>query len=124
MCLPDHRHLLIDFDQIAHGPLEWDLVPSLVAYMRFEMPAEDLDSFIAAYGYDLRKSLHVSSFHLGSLQSSGRNYTLALTVLKASVQRHPPTPLAVGRAPRAGVPPCHRAYYLDGARLKHTSARR
>ena len=34
LCLPRHRHVLIDFDQIAHGPLEWDLAPSLVTHRR------------------------------------------------------------------------------------------
>jgi Ser/Thr protein kinase RdoA (MazF antagonist) len=62
MCLPGHRHVLVDFDQVARGPLEWELVPSLVTSMRFGMPDADYDSFSAAYRYDLRTSPHVSTF--------------------------------------------------------------
>ncbi len=62
MCLPGHRLLLIDFDQICRGPLEWDLVPNLVTYRRFGMSDENYESFSAAYGYDLRASPHVGTF--------------------------------------------------------------
>ncbi|WP_239406273.1 phosphotransferase enzyme family protein [Frankia sp. Cj3] len=62
MCLPGRRLLLIDFDQISAGPLEWDLVPNLVTYRRFGMSDEDYASFSAAYGYDLRASPHAGTF--------------------------------------------------------------
>ncbi len=62
MCLPGHRLLLIDFDQICRGPLEWDLVPNLVTYRRFGMSDEDYGEFSSAYGYDLRVSPHVGTF--------------------------------------------------------------
>jgi len=62
MCLPGHRHVLIDFDQIAYGPLAWDLVPNLVTYRRFGLPEDDYDAFTAAYGYDLRHSPHADTF--------------------------------------------------------------
>ncbi|WP_322756622.1 phosphotransferase enzyme family protein [Frankia sp. Cas3] len=62
MCLPGRRLLLIDFDQICRGPLEWDLVPNLVTFRRFEMSDEDYEEFSSAYGYDLRVSPHVGTF--------------------------------------------------------------
>jgi Ser/Thr protein kinase RdoA (MazF antagonist) len=62
MCLPGHNLILIDFDQIACGPREWDLVPSLVTRRRFGMSDEDYDSFSTAYGYDLRTSPHAPVF--------------------------------------------------------------
>jgi Ser/Thr protein kinase RdoA (MazF antagonist) len=62
MCLPGRRLLLIDFDQIARGPREWDLVPNLVTYRRFGMSDADYGDFSAAYGYDLRSSPHVDIF--------------------------------------------------------------
>ncbi|MCK9897504.1 phosphotransferase enzyme family protein [Frankia sp. AgB32] len=62
MCLPGHRLLLIDYDQVALGPREWDLVPNLVTYRRFGMSDADYGAFCGAYGYDLRSSPHVDTF--------------------------------------------------------------
>ncbi len=62
MCLPGRRLLLIDFDQICLGPLEWDLVPNLVTYRRFGMSDKDYEEFSSTYGYDLRASPHVGTF--------------------------------------------------------------
>ncbi|KPM52558.1 hypothetical protein ACG83_30090 [Frankia sp. R43] len=61
MCLPGRRLLLIDFDAIARGPREWDLVPNLVTYRRFGMSDAEYDDFSGAYGYDLRSSPHVET---------------------------------------------------------------
>ncbi|MBX6388430.1 MAG: aminoglycoside phosphotransferase family protein [Frankia sp.] len=58
LCLPGRRLLLIDFDQVSRGPLEWDLVPNLVTARRFGLAAAEYDAFSAAYGYDLRSSPH------------------------------------------------------------------
>ncbi len=62
MCLPGHRLLLIDFDVVARGPMEWDLVPNLVTYRRFGLSDAEYDAFSSAYGYDLRASPDVATF--------------------------------------------------------------
>ena len=62
LCLPGRRLLLIDFDQVCRGPLEWDLVPNLVTARRFGMPAADYQAFCAAYGHDLRTSPDADTF--------------------------------------------------------------
>jgi Phosphotransferase enzyme family len=46
--------LLCDWDHVAMGPREWDLVHSLYFHRRFPRPEDDLDAAAAAYGWDLR----------------------------------------------------------------------
>jgi aminoglycoside phosphotransferase len=47
------RAVLADWDNVAIGPRETDLIPTLQA-SRFGLPAEQRDAFIAAYGRDIR----------------------------------------------------------------------
>ncbi|MEW9532843.1 phosphotransferase enzyme family protein [Microbispora sp. NPDC049125] len=42
--------VLCDLDQMCHGPLEWDLVPTVVNGLRFGHPSAE--KFLAAYGFD------------------------------------------------------------------------
>ena len=43
-----------DWDSVAFGPREWDLIHSYHGERRFGLSATDVDDFAAAYGYDLR----------------------------------------------------------------------
>lgn len=47
--------MLADWDNVSLGPREIDLVPTLQA-PRFGLRADQRDSFIAAYGRDIRSS--------------------------------------------------------------------
>lgn len=47
------RIVLADWDAASTGPREVDLVPTLQA-VRFGLPKDQLDAFIAAYGHDIR----------------------------------------------------------------------
>jgi len=46
--------VLGDWDSVAFGPREWDLIHSYHGERRFGLSATDVDDFAAAYGYDLR----------------------------------------------------------------------
>ena len=48
-----HRVVLADWDEISTGPREIDLVPTLQG-TRFGLPEPQRDTFIAAYGHDIR----------------------------------------------------------------------
>ncbi|MDQ1294085.1 MAG: hypothetical protein QG608_1968 [Actinomycetota bacterium] len=45
--------VLLDFDWVATGPREWDLLPTAVATQRFGLPADQYAAFCAAYGRDV-----------------------------------------------------------------------
>ncbi|NGM14227.1 aminoglycoside phosphotransferase family protein [Verrucosispora sp. CWR15] len=47
---------LCDFDSLAIGPREWDLVPLVHSAIRFGDPSEPYERFAAAYGFDLATS--------------------------------------------------------------------
>ncbi|MDG4796932.1 aminoglycoside phosphotransferase family protein [Micromonospora sp. WMMD1082] len=47
---------LCDFDSLAIGPREWDLVPLVHSAIRFGDPTEPYERFTAAYGFDLATS--------------------------------------------------------------------
>ncbi len=53
--LNDGRLLLSDWDHVAIGPPEWDLIQPLYTRRRFGRPDEsDVEAFAAAYGWDVR----------------------------------------------------------------------
>jgi Ser/Thr protein kinase RdoA (MazF antagonist) len=45
--------VIIDLDAVAQGCREWDLVPTAVSQLRFRATPDSLESFTAAYGFDL-----------------------------------------------------------------------
>ncbi|MFI9642449.1 phosphotransferase [Micromonospora sp. NPDC051925] len=47
---------LCDFDSLAVGPREWDLVPLVHSFVRFGESIEPYKQFAAAYGFDLANS--------------------------------------------------------------------
>lgn len=55
LLIADGRPILLDFEVVAHGPREWDLVPTAVAVDRFGMPTATYASFAAIYGRDVTK---------------------------------------------------------------------
>ncbi|TYB40787.1 aminoglycoside phosphotransferase family protein [Actinomadura chibensis] len=50
----DGHVVLGDWDSVAIGPCEWDLIHSYHGERRFGLSVSDVDEFAAAYGYDLR----------------------------------------------------------------------
>ncbi|MEZ0071664.1 phosphotransferase enzyme family protein [Planotetraspora sp. GP83] len=46
--------VLLDFEVVARGPREWDLVPTSVSGERFGLPEEQYRAFSNAYGFDVR----------------------------------------------------------------------
>lgn len=46
--------LLCDWDHVALGPREWDLVQAAYFHRRFPKPSDDLDGAARVYGWDLR----------------------------------------------------------------------
>lgn len=50
----DGEFALCDLDNIAHGPLDWDLTPAAVSALRFG-PVDALSEFSAAYGRDITR---------------------------------------------------------------------
>jgi hypothetical protein len=46
--------VLLDFEAVAVGPREWDLVPTAVARERFRLSEEHYREFAATYGFDVR----------------------------------------------------------------------
>jgi Ser/Thr protein kinase RdoA (MazF antagonist) len=46
--------LLSDFEVVAIGMREWDLIPAAVGQARLGIPAADLDEFATVYGFDVR----------------------------------------------------------------------
>lgn len=51
----DGHPVLCDWDSVAIGPREWDLVHSHHGEKRFGLRSSDIDGFTNAYGYDLRE---------------------------------------------------------------------
>ncbi|MFA1550753.1 phosphotransferase [Actinomadura chokoriensis] len=51
----DGHVLLSDWDSVALGPREWDLVHSYHGQRRFGLSPADVNDFATAYGYDLRE---------------------------------------------------------------------
>jgi aminoglycoside phosphotransferase (APT) family kinase protein len=49
----DGEPVLLDFEEVAIGPREWDLVPTAIGFQRFGLPAEDYRRFVARYGFDV-----------------------------------------------------------------------
>ncbi|WP_433498851.1 phosphotransferase [Sphaerimonospora sp. CA-214678] len=47
--------VLCDLDQMCHGPLEWDLVPTVVNGLRFGHPT--VEEFLGTYGFDVRAAV-------------------------------------------------------------------
>lgn len=45
--------VLIDFETFAHGPREWDLIPTAIAHRRLGLPGEAWDQFVDAYGFNV-----------------------------------------------------------------------
>jgi hypothetical protein len=53
--LTDHGQVvLLDFESAAHGPREWDLMPTAIAVERYGLPEDRYREFAAAYGFDVR----------------------------------------------------------------------
>lgn len=50
--------VLCDFDTAAHGPREWDLMPTAANTARFAHMTDDQDRMAAAYGFDIREWEH------------------------------------------------------------------
>lgn len=50
----DGHVVLGDWDSVAAGPREWDLIHSYHGERRFGLSPTDVNDFAAAYGYDLR----------------------------------------------------------------------
>jgi aminoglycoside phosphotransferase (APT) family kinase protein len=46
--------VFIDFEQVAIGPREWDLVHTAVTVTRFGRPEQGYRNFVDAYGFDVR----------------------------------------------------------------------
>ncbi|MBV9010755.1 MAG: phosphotransferase [Pseudonocardiales bacterium] len=46
--------VFIDFEQVAVGPREWDLVDTAVTVSRFGRPEQGYRDFVDAYGFDVR----------------------------------------------------------------------
>jgi aminoglycoside phosphotransferase (APT) family kinase protein len=53
--LTDHGQVvLLDYDAVAIGPREWDLLPTAIAVDRYRLPEEQYAEFAEAYGFDVR----------------------------------------------------------------------
>jgi Ser/Thr protein kinase RdoA (MazF antagonist) len=53
--LTDHGQVvLLDFEAVAVGPREWDLMPTAIARERFQLSEERYWAFADAYGFDVR----------------------------------------------------------------------
>ncbi|WP_433497274.1 phosphotransferase enzyme family protein [Sphaerimonospora sp. CA-214678] len=50
----DSQIVLLDFEVVARGPREWDLIPTLVSWERFGLPDIRYRAFSNAYGFDVR----------------------------------------------------------------------
>ncbi|GAA4199905.1 aminoglycoside phosphotransferase family protein [Microbispora amethystogenes] len=71
--------VLCDLDQMCHGPLEWDLVPTVVNGLRFGHPG--VEEFLGSYGFDVMAS---ESF---SLLRQARELTMLTGALPALSSR-------------------------------------
>ena len=73
------RVILGDWDHVAVGPREWDLMQIHYMYRRFGSATDDdLDAFAAAYGWDIREwagldALIAARESAGSAPTSGRH---------------------------------------------------
>jgi Ser/Thr protein kinase RdoA (MazF antagonist) len=53
--LTDHGQVvLLDFDAVATGPREWDLLPTAIAVDRYGLLEEQYREFAETYGFDVR----------------------------------------------------------------------
>ncbi|GLX09007.1 phosphotransferase [Microbispora sp. NBRC 16548] len=71
--------VLCDLDQMCHGPLEWDLVPTVVNGLRFGHPS--VEEFLGSYGFDV---MAAESF---SLLRQARELTMLTGALPALSSR-------------------------------------
>ena len=46
--------VLLDFESVATGPREWDLLPSAIAVDRYGLPEKEYRKFADTYGFDVR----------------------------------------------------------------------
>jgi Ser/Thr protein kinase RdoA (MazF antagonist) len=46
--------VLLDFESVATGPREWDLLPTVIAVDRYSLPEEEYRDFADTYGFDVR----------------------------------------------------------------------
>ncbi|MFK0154314.1 phosphotransferase family protein [Streptomyces sp. NPDC090493] len=51
---PHGEPVLCDLDSLCRGPAEWDLIPELVACIRYRRPIADYDLLCHLYGADIR----------------------------------------------------------------------
>lgn len=64
--------VMCDFDSVAVGPREWDLVPAAVAQARFDFPVDHHTQLADAYGLDITTWEHYDTFRrLRELQLLG-----------------------------------------------------
>jgi aminoglycoside phosphotransferase (APT) family kinase protein len=64
--------VMCDFDSVAVGPREWDLVPAAVAQARFDFPVDHHAQLAEAYGLDITTWEHYDTFRrLRELQLLG-----------------------------------------------------
>lgn len=64
--------VMCDFDSVAVGPREWDLIPAAVAQARFEFPIDHHAQLADAYGWDVTTWEHYDMFRrLRELQLLG-----------------------------------------------------
>lgn len=45
--------VLLDFEEFAVGPREWDLIPTAMSMFRFGVTREEYQQFVDAYGFDV-----------------------------------------------------------------------
>ncbi|MER6952260.1 phosphotransferase [Nonomuraea sp. NPDC000554] len=50
----DGQVVMLDFEVVARGPREWDLMPTSISRQRFGLPEEQYRAFCNAYGFDVR----------------------------------------------------------------------
>lgn len=71
---------LIDFDRIAFGPREWDLIPPFADIKLFSGDESSWGKFAAAYGFDATKKTYFEDIlHLRSLYMFSWLFTLSKT---------------------------------------------
>ncbi|PUB32583.1 hypothetical protein C8K30_1011109 [Promicromonospora sp. AC04] len=67
-----HGGVMCDFDSVAVGPREWDLIPAAVAQARFGFPVDHHAELVDAYGWDVTAWEHYDTFRrLRELQLLG-----------------------------------------------------
>jgi aminoglycoside phosphotransferase (APT) family kinase protein len=51
----DGQAVLLDFEVVARGPREWDLMPTSISTARFGLPRQVYRAFSNAYGFDVQE---------------------------------------------------------------------